>query len=528
MSSRGLSSRGLWVLGTLAAGGMIAFGVKSSAASQRTPLVVMTVLLLGFLYSEIRRIRAEQPERWLLSPVVMASIMTFGISFGVANFLYFLPAPTLELVGLTPYVSYGMVKLMWLVLLAAIAMWIGYRSHIAKALGSRLARGTRHRWIRCAPKPHALAVPCLALLAIGARLLQVRLGVFGYASNYGALIEMGRYTQYLALMASLGQLALLLAALTFYRNPRSRYYRILLAGTLVVEIGFGLLSGFKSQVAMPLVTVGACYYLTHGRIPFIWIGGFILAIVLAFAAIEPYRDLRNSQYVGEDESMFAIAESMTSAQEGPSIKTRARAPTWLLFLARSSSIHDASLGVDYKDSGSTMPPGSPEFLRNLVMSPVYAVVPRLLLPSKPVGNMGLWYTHVVVGRDIMSSTASSPFTYLYFAGGSVGVVAFFGLLGLSLRIMSIVLRPTDSVAASLVYVVLLAKVAGIPSDVDGLVVDIVRTVPMVLFLQLLLFPRRIATRVHALASVSSVAERQDADVNSRRCQQTAKTPPPNR
>lgn len=490
MRSHGSIRRGLSVLVALTVGGVTEIASAHDEASQSTLLAVMTLLLIAFLWSEINHVRAEQPHGWLMDPVVITSVVTFALGFGLMNAVYYLPYRYLEMADLTAPISRSMVKLMWLVLLAAVAMWLGYRSSIGTALAKRCNHGFRHRWIRSARRPYGFAIPLLALLALAARLIQVRLGVFGYASNFERLIEMGKVTQYLSMLASLGPLSLALAALTHYWHPESRRHTILLAIVMAIELAFGLLSGFKSQVAMPFVILGICYYLRRGRIPVLWIGGFALAIAIAYAVIQPYRAIRNSQYAGAGDSATAIASSILNAQQGMDTQSRDHGPVWLQFMARSSLLYSGSLGVAYADAGNGLPPGSPHFLENLVLAPAYAIIPRALLPSKPVGDMGLWYTHVVMRRDIMSATAPSPFTYLYFAGGTFGVIAFFALFGVGLRMLGLLANPHSSIAAALVYLAILSKVATVPSAVDGMVVDIVRTVPLILLVQLALFPRQ--------------------------------------
>src|SRR3546814_15261390 len=71
--------------------------------------------------------------------------------------------------------------------------------------------------------------------------------------------------------------------------------------------------------------------------------------------------------------------------------------------------------------------GSPTFLTNIALSPAYAFIPRVIWKEKPSGDLGLWYTHVVMGLGSYSSTAMGPVTYLYFAGGALAV--FVGFMG---------------------------------------------------------------------------------------------------
>lgn len=490
MTSRAGARHGVWLLTVVATGGVLEWLSEAGAIRQDILLAAMTILMLGYLFSEMRGLRRAEPERWWINPAVLASIVTFVISFGVTNAVYFLPEHMLRTVHTTTQITPAMVKLMWLVLLGAIAMWVGYRSPAGLRVAGAARRVTGRRWIRGASKPHRFAIPVLAFIALLARLAQVKLGVFGYASNYHQLLEAGRYTQYLTMLASLGSLSLLLAALVHYHRPSSTYYRILLITCLVLEVGFGLLSGFKSLAALPFVIVGVCRYVVYGRIPIRWVVGFILALVLAYAVIEPYRHFQRGDQSTGGNSVSAIADTMADARNVGAAAADERAPAWLGLMARSSLLYVGSLGIDYKDSRGALPAGSPDFLKNLAMAPAYAFLPRALFPDKPTGTLGIWYTHVIMGDPVMSATDATAFTYLYFAGGILAIVGFFLLLGIYQRAIWILLKPTETIAGAMVFLILLMTVVQVPSAVDGMVIKIFRTIPLLLLLQLLMFPRQ--------------------------------------
>ena len=65
-------------------------------------LAAYTSLLLGYLYGEAKYLRARAPHLFWINPVVLASIFTFVMAFGVTNLLYFLPEAAVALVGLHP------------------------------------------------------------------------------------------------------------------------------------------------------------------------------------------------------------------------------------------------------------------------------------------------------------------------------------------------------------------------------------------------------------------------------------------
>lgn len=492
MTARMGKSTLLRAVGVGAVGSIIAWLSAARVLNQRAMFISLTLLLLAYLAAEVRHLRHVHSERWLINPIVLASLVTFALTYGVSNVIFFLPPDAMDASGVVPDITPAMVKLMWLVLIAAVSMWLGYWSPIAARLTGPTMRRRAARWVRGATEPRRLTIPVLMIVSLVARGFQIRLGIFGYNGNYERFVAMGSITQYLSILASLGLLGLLLATLTYYRHPQSTWNKAWLVATLVVEIGLGLLSGMKSQVAMPFVVVGVCKYLLDGRIPLKWITGFAVAIAVAYAVIQPYRALRQEQRMTNLNSLSAITSAMKAARTVPG--DDARNSTWLNALVRSSQTYDGAQGVEFRDGGETLPAGSPTFLRNLLLAPAYAWIPRFILPSKPLGDFGLWYTRVVESKDIMSSTASGPVTYLYFAGGATAIVVFCALLGILYRAFFFLLSPVQKPAGALIYFGMLSTLVVIPSSVDGMVVDLFRILPLLVVLQLLSF-RRLRSRV---------------------------------
>jgi len=476
-----------------ATGALLALLSSNGLVGERAVFSSLTLLLLLYNGIEIGRVRRVHPDRWLLNPVVVASVLTFCLGFGFSNFLFFLPAESIRLVGLIPDVTPAMVKLMWLVLIAAIGMWLGYWSSLAAKISGPKAQRLVSRWFRNSDSPRKLALPTLVLVSLVARLAQIKLGVFGYSSSYDRLVELGSVTQYLAMGASLGSVALVVASLDLFSDRPRPSARLWFALVVVVEVVLGLLSGFKSAVAMPFVIVGVCKYLRSGRLPLVWVAWFVMAIVLAYAVIEPFRAQSNLDPSFQATSIVEILDNFV-ASGGQQEKHDAKAPLWLSMLARSSYGHIGSLGVSFRDERDELPEGSPKFMRNLLLAPAYAFVPRLIWPSKPLGNLGLWYTQVVIGLNHFSSTAMGPVTYLYFAGGAL--VVFMGFMGFGIlhRILFFLARPDLGAPRALFYLGMLSSVSLINSAVDGAVVSIFRLLVLLLVLQLVVYRRRAVVR----------------------------------
>ena len=488
-------------------GSLIALFSSSDFMDDRSSFTALTLLLLTYLWFEIVRLRRDHGHRWLLNPVVMCSVMTFVMGYGVTNLLFFVPADQLDPLGLVPEVTPAMVKLMWLALLGAIAMWLGYWSPVAAQLSSpRLAARV---YARLLPKTNSLkplALPVLLCLSVGARLLQIRLGVFGYSSTYDRLIEMGAITQYLSLTASLGRMALVLAALQYYSSGKNRRAGKWVLTLLAVEVAAGVLSGFKSAVVMPFLIVAICNYLRTGKLSKYWAILMFASLIFAYAVIEPFRMARN-----EDVGVASVSLSNIVVHLIGSSDTGGRAqdagPTSLLALAsRTNQSYIGSFAIAFSDETHSLPAGSPSFLKDILLAPLYAWIPRLIWGGKPVNDLGLWYTQVVLGLNHLSSTAMGPFAYLYFSGGFLAVFLGFFFVGIVQRSLFFLLRPTVSHGGGVVFLVMLAHFAIVDSSFNGVIVALFRDLPLILLLQILVFRKRAACLTVGATSSGAPAE----------------------
>jgi len=472
-----------WAVGALA---------EFGALTPQSALVACTLLLLAYLAVETYRLYRISPERWLLNPAVLCSAVTFTLGFGITNLLYFFPEDALSAIGQAPEVTPWMSKLMLLVLVGALAMWLGYWSQLAVSLAAWLSK---RRWLdrilRREFNPRVGVLPVLVLVSLASRLIQIRLGVYGYSADFDRLIETASIRQYFSMTDGLGKLALVVVSLRYYSpNPPVRT-KAWFAGLLAYEICFGFLSGFKSEVAMPVIIVGSCKYLRLGQIPWRWVALLPVAIIVAYAVIEPFRAARYEGAGFRGTSLTSIAETvLTAAMTGQGETLDAeQAGTALQVLSRTTMTYIASLGIEFADT-RPLPEGSPSFLQDIFLAPLYAVIPRALWESKEGSRHGLWYRNEVMGiAGETSSVGMSPFTYLYFAGGGLAIALGFIAVGIIQRVWTerfLVSRTAGAIIVFLVGIRLLA----IPDSVFyGLIVDLLRLVPAALVLQYVIFRR---------------------------------------
>ena len=165
--------------------------------------------------------------------------------------------------------------------------------------------------------------------------------------------------------------------------------------------------------------------------------------------------------------------------------------------ARSNLSYIGSFGLDYADTHEELPEGSPAFLQDILLAPLHALIPRFAWDSKPLGNLGLWYNQQVMGKGDFSSTAMGPFAYLYFAGGSLSVVIAFFLLGVLQRCLWFFTTPWKSLNGAVLFIALLSTFAIIDSAINGIIINLIRNLPLLLILMHLLVRRRVALCAHS-------------------------------
>ena len=480
---------------TLAAGATMAL-VAATDRNSVQAMVLFTVVLIAFVFWQFRTQRRLEPARWLVNPVVTASIITFLMGYGISNLGYLQPesplarAMAMRFESDRPYywLSTGMIY----AIVAVASMWAGYRLPAGRAIAEwLLTRLQLGRFLRRDPNLRWSVVPVMLGIAIGARLIQVRLGVFGYSADLSSLYEYASIRSYLDMAAGVSRLLLVASALCYYASPRpSAALRVLFLGTFAYEfLVSGVMSGFKVAVILPVLLVGAIQYYYRGRMNRGMVIFGVVALAIAYLVIEPFRLARyaDPEFRGTDITYVARVLRATTGQESESGSNKLLTEHLPAFLSRSNASLEAGRSIEYAETNG-LGPEAPDFKRNLLMAPVLAVVPRILWPGKPVENIGLWYATEVLGeRSGLNSVAMSPVGYLYFAGGAVAIILGFLALGIVQRMSREAFGGGRAVGASLVFFGLLPLLTWFEAAFHTIFVATIQQLPQLVLAQFVLF-----------------------------------------
>ena len=480
----------------LSAGTVIALKLALMCAmiDDRTAFLAYSVLLLVYIAVEIASLHTNHiPYLWLC-PVVLASIVIFVLGYGITNFVILLPASILPFAGLSADVGPSVNRLMLLVDLGCMAMWMGFHSRVADRAGQwlRLTPVLR-RNLRLSYRMNPITVGICFAISLAGRLFAMHLGVYGYFSaNAGSvdqLLSLASYTMYFHLADQLGSLVLVVLALNcFAQNSPPLKDKLLLGLMLAFEISFGFLSGFKGSVIMPILVVSLVHYAIRGKFPKIAIPAVFVALLFAYAIIEPARQLHNTG-LNQSRDIGSVIALGISAIETPSGIQSAGLPVQLILLetlARMNVTFAGVPGIEYAAQHNPLPPGSPTFLRNILTAPISAIVPRFLWSGKAIGDTGYWYQREVLQTSFLSSAAIGLVTDLNFAGGGAAVLLGFFVMGfIQGMVYSGFARRGGG--GFIVLFGLLGSLIGMTDSFSSLLIDITRLSVLLLVAQMFLF-----------------------------------------
>jgi hypothetical protein len=476
------------VLGTILAINLGAF-VSTLSPFPRTHLAA--ALLATYLLLATRRLLRRSDSFGLLSPAFLAVPFHFVLSYllGITAAI-FQPMILQRIDHSLRDLDAALAHTLLLALLAAFCMLRGY------ALGQPLARRLR-RSVQATPMIRREIRPSFGLVLgiqvayIAFVAYAIQLGIYGLLSTSESRVEHLDVVQFLNLFLAAGTLSYFLILLRYFQRSKQGQAS-LLVGMLIVfliatHVVAGALSGFKSQIVFPFVIAGFAYFLAKRQIPLQFIVCSVVALIMAYAIIEPFRAYLGSR-AQPPGSIVEAFESLGTAIEFRKQLTHvsdislAEAITQRVDLAGMTAV-----AVDYVDRGSLQDDMRRKFQSSILLAPVLAYVPRAIWPSKPSYSEGVWFNQNVRGRwqDDSTSVGMGPIGYLYMAGGILAVaVGFMGFGILQALIFDGIAR--GGAGGLIIFLSVAQGLAQIPTSFGPAVTGLLRMLPVAFVTQLIL------------------------------------------
>jgi hypothetical protein len=454
--------------------------------------ITKNIFLIIFLGYNIISYKKNNPERWLLNPIVLASIFTFLLGYCVTNYVYFIPNSENEKLmnRLLPSDNlFFFNKGMNAIIIAAIAMWIGYKSKLGVRLYNFILRFpiNYRKYFRSSSIPKLPAIYIITVLAIATRLYTIDLGIYGYASSPDRLSASIGIVYILVSVGDVLTFCLLVVSFAYFKNVKNFKLRVTFYLLLIIQIIFGILSGMKGTIVMPFVLAFITYYLVNNKLNKSLIIAVAIFIIIAYQIVEPFRMIISREAAFKS-SPTNIANTMVDAYELNQSR-KVVTETENIFesiISRNAFLLGAAKSIQYSDVHG-LGQLDPDFLEKIYTIPLQTFIPRLFWSDKPVEDFSRWFSFRVWGGTATTSVAMTPFGFLYFAGGMIFIFLGFLIIGIMQKTLwQFYLAGGGQI---LIFLAFLSTVVLIDSAYNGMVVYWLRYFPVFIFLQTLLFKK---------------------------------------
>jgi hypothetical protein len=414
----------------LVVAGCAALGALISLVPPVPPAVKLLVAFGLAVLVALGPIALTMRGRALENPVAYYAAISFVYFIGAS--LVWLGAPQGNLAFLN---QDDIANALLVVSLALAAVWCGYA--LVTALARPAARKGLPQASTLPPRHLVVAVAVIGLLARG---IQIASGSFGYLTNTQAeSIAPGPLDQVVATIGFGVELAVVMAAIrVFGTSDRSRqsFDLWLLTALVVAEVTVGFLSGFKGFIIPALIPGLIVLGRYRRRVP----RKAVLAVCLFLVAFIPlnlnYRDL--AQQGGNARPATSLA--LTTLTEAPG--QVGSFPAMLVEWASERLRQIDNIAVIVRDTPSPRPspPG-----RELITDPILNLVPRALVPDKPLLDKGREFAQVYFGQpsSIRSSIGATQIGDLYRRFLLPGVVLGMFAIGVVLALLARGIQAAD-------------------------------------------------------------------------------------
>ncbi len=417
--------------------------------------ILYSVMILAITISETLILAKSKKSNFLLSPVVLCSIVSFVLPYSISNYLFFSSPAFLYNTQL--YLSNDPILVLNEVLLyanvALLSMWIGYKlvffsQHLYWFFIYTLGAGLVLRKQFLLHKKIILSIYLLTFLV---RAYMIAIGGYGFASAYSSATIAVNYLEIINLSTSLFKLCLwALALLDYQQNNRLSTLTLTILG---IELLLGLLSGYKSGLIYPLLLIGLAYIMTHRTVSRKLVIRFAVSIILlvnvGYFIIEPFRQVLVSGGATQNIDFGYLVDSFTESYETTSntdltssqFSENQTESTFDSFMSRTNLTLWTAIALEKLNEADEYNKQA-RIKEKMLLIPLLAYIPRAFWPDKPERNEGsMFYKHILKMEGEGTAVTPGTIGYLLLAFGSpLIIIPIFALLGVLQHFIFILLQ----------------------------------------------------------------------------------------
>ena len=479
--------------------------------------IAFNLILIFLSIFQISNLKKKYPKIYLANPPVVCTIFTFLIPFSLTN--VFLTKSITDLI----INSDNLYKLYFLIINSFNLMWAGYWSadyfRRKNLCIKNILLKIEHYVVLKFSHVNFIIISILFLFSFSAFIIMNLLNIYGYNSNQESLGIYIHYRYLMHLALNLNYIILIILTLFLFKEKQKFVFKIFYLFFLSTFLLFGIFSGFKSDLFYPFLTIFVIFYILKNKFSFII---FFITIFFIYFSYYPIEYLRNNtkliktneKFSSFDQSINVYKKYLDETNTPDVTKTYLNTPdVTKIYLSelkdktrtigeRLNNFADSIRILNFTVSKPDLLNNSetPKFLNSILISPITAIVPRIIWNNKPTNLEGTWAANIlhqyfcekakVTCDPITGSSSMSSFLYLYFAGGIFIVFLFYFFLGILQNIIFNLFNPGKFFAPTLIFLILLPKISLIDSAIYGIISFFFREFIILLILQYLIFKKK--------------------------------------
>jgi hypothetical protein len=469
--------------------------------------ITLNLILILLSIFQILNLKKKYPKIYLVNPPVICTIFTFLIPFSLTN--VFLVQSISELI----INSDNLFKLFFLIINSFNLMWAGYWSadyfRSKNLFIKNILLKIQQNVVLKFSHVNFIIIFILFLFSFSAFIIMNLLNIYGYNSNQESLGIYIHYRYILHLALNVNYIILIILTLFLFKEKQRIKFKFFYIFFLSIFLLFGIFSGFKSDFFFPFLTIFVIFYILKNKFSF---KIFFLTIFFTYFSYYSIEYLRNNIAAIETKKSFSNFQESLSVYNKYFNETKNPNGTktylsefenkTIRIGERLNNFRDSILILNFIDLNPDLLKNSdtPKFLNSILISPITAIVPRIVWKNKPTNLEGTWAANILqkyhceknklICGPVTGSASMSSFLYLYFAGGIFIVFLFYFFLGIFQNIIFNLFNPGKFFAPTLIFLILLPKISLIDSAIYGIISFFFREFIILLIMQYLIFKKK--------------------------------------
>jgi hypothetical protein len=335
----------------------------------------------------------------------------------------------------------------------------------------------------------------LIFISIIAVVTLLKLGMYGFTANKESFSRYISIAEILYILAGFLKLSIIIIFYE-YLISHNKKFLILTMILMLINVVIGVLSLYKFSILEPFLALALLLYVM--KKPYS-ISVAILGILIFLTLYLPIDALRADLVKGEikrqDVFKTIIEEvnkinpkeelnkssSLTNSQKIGNGDEKIKINPWQKSLMFSVNLSDrlnhafiGSLAIRDADANLS---DTPNFLNEILLAPLYAVIPRVIWAEKPKASYGAWYASKLIKYEDKNNELSitiGPVSGFYYAGGINAVICMFLIVGVLIHKIDIDELNVKSAKNILFYFLLIKTIVFLGDNFSTFIVAIIR------------------------------------------------------